>query len=166
MRYRMIANPAAGRGRGAHARTIVEHFVPEDSREVLGVTYVREMIREQQDAVHDGGDRHLQDQNAGGPEMNRRQFLGYGVATGMSFSALAAFLAAPHDKIRGNSVLGTATVGYRYQRADGGFIFRAGFTPFFGIFSGEKEFVPYVPTQYEDNFSFVPWAGFSLGYGF
>ncbi len=77
-----------------------------------------------------------------------------------------SFIGQPHDKIRGNSVLGTATLGYRYQRADGGFIFRIGYTPFFGIFSGEKEFVPYVPTQYEDNFRFMNWAGISFGYGF
>ncbi len=77
-----------------------------------------------------------------------------------------SFVAAPDDKIKGNSVLGTATVGYRYQRADGGFIFRVGFTPFFGTFSHEKEFVPYVPIQYEDHFHFVPWGGISIGYGF
>ena len=77
-----------------------------------------------------------------------------------------SFVAAPDDKIRGDGVLGTATMGYRYQRADGGFIFRVGFTPFFGTFSHEKGFVPYVPTMYEDHFHFVPWAGISLGYGF
>ena len=37
------------------AMTVVEHFVPEDPRDVLGASYVRDMIREQQDAVHDGG---------------------------------------------------------------------------------------------------------------
>jgi chaperonin GroEL len=36
------------------AKTIAEHFVPEDPRDSLGVTYVREMIRDQQDAAHDG----------------------------------------------------------------------------------------------------------------
>ncbi len=77
-----------------------------------------------------------------------------------------SFMAAVDDHLKGNSVLGTATVGYRYQRADGGLIFRVGFTPFFGTFSREKPFVPYVPTQYEDAFRFVPWGGISVGYGF
>ena len=36
------------------AGTIIEHFVPEDPREALGVTYVREMVREQHQVVHDG----------------------------------------------------------------------------------------------------------------
>ncbi len=77
-----------------------------------------------------------------------------------------SFAAAPDDKLKGNSVVGTATVGYRYQRPNGGFVFRVGFTPFFGTFKHEKPFVPYVPTEYEDNFLFVPWGGISFGYGF
>lgn len=44
--------------------------------------------------------------------------------------------------------VGTATLGYRYQRPGGGFIFRIGVTPFFGLSGG------------------APWAGISFGYGF
>ena len=43
---------------------------------------------------------------------------------------------------------GTATVGYRYQPSDGGFIFRIGFTPLFG------------------PGGFQPFGGISFGYGF
>jgi len=43
---------------------------------------------------------------------------------------------------------GTATIGYRYQQNDGGFLFRIGFTPLFG--SG----------------GFQPWGGLSLGFSF
>lgn len=47
-----------------------------------------------------------------------------------------------------SGVAGTGTLGYRYQRPAGGFVFRAGLTPFFST-SG-----------------IVPWFGLSLGYGF
>lgn len=43
---------------------------------------------------------------------------------------------------------GTATIGYRYQQLDGGFMFRLGLTP---VFSSS---------------GFSPWAGLSLGYAF
>ena len=46
-----------------------------------------------------------------------------------------------------STVIGTATVGYRYQRPGRGFVFRAGFTPLF------------------DTSEFLPWAGVSFGYG-
>ncbi len=45
----------------------------------------------------------------------------------------------------GVGVAGTATVGYRYQPRDGGFLFKVGFTPLVG--SG----------------GFLPWGGLSLG---
>lgn len=46
------------------------------------------------------------------------------------------------------AVAGTATIGYRYQPRDGGFVFRIGLTPVFS------------------QFGFQPWAGLSLGYSF
>jgi len=48
----------------------------------------------------------------------------------------------------GSAVYGTATFGYRYQKPEGGVIFRAGFTP---IYSGG---------------TLLPWAGVSVGYAF
>jgi hypothetical protein len=41
---------------------------------------------------------------------------------------------------------GTATIGYRYQKPEGGFVFRAGLTPIFDL----------------ENIG--PWAGVSFGY--
>lgn len=49
---------------------------------------------------------------------------------------------------KGTELFGTATLGYRYQRDDGGFIFRAGIMPIF------------------INSGFVVNIGLSLGYGF
>jgi hypothetical protein len=37
-----------------------------------------------------------------------------------------------HANASESKVFGTATIGYRYQQADGGFLFRIGFTPVFG----------------------------------
>jgi chaperonin GroEL len=36
------------------ARTIVQHFIPEDPRDVLGASYLRAMVGEQHHAAHDG----------------------------------------------------------------------------------------------------------------
>ncbi|HEU0053131.1 MAG TPA: hypothetical protein VFQ39_08130 [Longimicrobium sp.] len=47
-----------------------------------------------------------------------------------------------------SGVLGTGVLGYRYQRPDGGFVFRAGLTPIF------------------DTEDFIPWFGVSFGYAF
>jgi hypothetical protein len=44
-------------------------------------------------------------------------------------------------------LVGTATIGYRYQKPGRGFVFRAGFTPLF------------------DSSGIAPWAGVSFGYG-
>lgn len=48
----------------------------------------------------------------------------------------------------GTAFGGTATIGYRYQPTDGGFVFRVGLTPSFS------------------SAGFLPWAGLSLGYAF
>jgi TCP-1/cpn60 chaperonin family len=55
MGRKCVLQDQAGHGiEASDARTIAEHFVPEDPRDALGVTYIREMIRDQQDAAHDG----------------------------------------------------------------------------------------------------------------
>jgi len=46
-----------------------------------------------------------------------------------------------------STVVGTGTIGYRFQRPGRGFVFRAGLTPFF------------------DGDGITPWAGVSFGYG-
>ena len=51
----------------------------------------------------------------------------------------------------------TAVVGYRYQKPAGGFIFRAGFTPFYALSGGED--------AYPDE-GFTPSGGISFGYAF
>ncbi len=45
-----------------------------------------------------------------------------------------------------SNLVGTLTLGYRYQKPGRGFLFRAGFTPIF------------------DQHDFIPWAGGSFGY--
>lgn len=47
-----------------------------------------------------------------------------------------------------SNVVGTAVIGYRYQKPEGGFLFRAGFTPLFNSEGVE------------------PWGGISLGFSF
>lgn len=47
-----------------------------------------------------------------------------------------------------SNVVGTATIGYRYQKPKGGFLFRAGFTPLF------------------NSNGFQPYAGVSIGVSF
>ena len=49
---------------------------------------------------------------------------------------------------RASTVYGTATFGYRYQKPEGGVMFRAGFTPI--VASG----------------NIIPWVGVSVGYAF
>jgi hypothetical protein len=67
---------------------------------------------------------------------------GIGIATaGVSDADLG-------DDWGGSDVYGTATFGYRYQKPEGGVMFRAGFTP--AIASG----------------TVIPWAGVSVGYAF
>jgi hypothetical protein len=73
--------------------------------------------------------------------------LGAGVMI-VNLSASATGSAGTLFSGSGLGVGGTATVGYRYQPSDGGFIFRIGFTPLFG------------------PGGFVPFGGLSLGYAF
>lgn len=49
------------------------------------------------------------------------------------------------SSVDGMGVAGTGTVGYRYSPADGGFVFRVGFTPIVG------------------KGGFLPWGGMSFG---
>ena len=51
----------------------------------------------------------------------------------------------------------TATVGYRYQKAQRGVIFRAGWTPFYGFGDSDETYV---------EGGFLNSIGFSVGYGF
>jgi hypothetical protein len=59
-----------------------------------------------------------------------------------------SFIGSEDKEARGSQILGTATLGYRYQRTDGGFVFRAGVTPIFGVI----------------GFKLI--GGLSFGYGF
>jgi hypothetical protein len=79
---------------------------------------------------------------------NSKFELGIG-ATIISQSENSGFSFISDDKeFTGSGVLGTLTIGYRYQRNEEGFVFRAGFTPLFG------------------KIGFWPLAGLSVGYGF
>ena len=66
-----------------------------------------------------------------------------------------ALVFAPEDIDEGEfsdeldaGLVGTATIGYRYQPVLGGFVFRVGFTPLFG------------------QGGILPWGGVSFGYSF
>lgn len=76
-----------------------------------------------------------------------------------------SFMSSVDDEFRGNGVLGTATLGYRYQRAEGGLMVRAGITPLFGNYVRDVS-----PTYYEevteDVFKFNFSLGMSVGYAF
>ena len=76
-----------------------------------------------------------------------------------------SWMSSPDDHIEGNAVMGATTLGYRYQSADGGFIFRAGVAPFLAKFRRDKSTIFYAP-EYEDVVRFQFWGGISLGYGF
>lgn len=79
---------------------------------------------------------------------NSKLELGIGVCL-VSQPDRSSFSFLDDDKeFEGSGALGTATIGYRYQRADEGLVFRAGFTPLFG------------------SIGFWPLAGISIGYGF
>lgn len=77
------------------------------------------------------------------PELNHHFELG----AGATFVAGETSQWASSVDEQFSNVVGTATIGYRYQRPGRGFVFRAGLTPFF------------------DGGDFLPWAGVSFGYG-
>ena len=61
----------------------------------------------------------------------------------------------PGDSANFMSLVGI--IGYRYQRPESGFVFRAGFTPFYGL--GDED------DAYPEK-GFLPSVGVSLGFGF
>jgi hypothetical protein len=79
--------------------------------------------------------------------------LGGGALVGHSSGHLDfGFSDAPPPDTQSTGVYATGIVGLRYERRPGGFLFRVGFTPVFGLSSG--------------RFFLLPWGGFSLGIGF
>jgi hypothetical protein len=64
----------------------------------------------------------------------------------VSFQGRDVFFGSEVDG-RANTVLGTATLGYRSQARDGGFVFRIGLTPLFTFKEAQL------------------WGGLSLGFG-
>ena len=76
--------------------------------------------------------------------------LGAGVDV-MHFSAGASSFDATASAT-GVVPVGTATLGYRYAAADGGFLFKAGYTPLFFVTTEEKQV--------------FHWGGMSFGYRF
>ena len=82
---------------------------------------------------------------------NHKLELGGGVVM-MYFSGSGASTFDAVASANGFVVAPTAIVGYRYVPTDGGFNFRAGFTPLF-ISAGGKS-------------TFFPWGGIAAGYSF
>jgi hypothetical protein len=82
---------------------------------------------------------------------NHKLELGGG-AVMMYFSGSGTSSFATNISASGFVIAPTATVGYRYVPTDGGFNFKAGFTPFLIAAAGQTHF--------------YPWAGIAAGYGF
>jgi len=85
-----------------------------------------------------GGPNHKLELGAGAVLM---YFSGTGASTFNAVATASGFVIAP-----------TAIVGYRYVPTDGGFNFRAGFTPLFIAAGGQS--------------TFFPWGGIAAGYSF
>lgn len=75
-------------------------------------------------------------------ENNHRLELGAGILY------LSAAVGSGDFSGSGSAVAPTGIIGYRYQPVDGGFFFKAGFTPF--VYNNQ----------------FIPYGGISLGYTF
>jgi hypothetical protein len=82
---------------------------------------------------------------------NHKLELGAG-ATMMYFSGSGSNNFSSSITASGFVMAPTATVGYRYVPTDGGFNFKAGFTPFLIAAAGQTHL--------------FPWAGIAAGYGF
>lgn len=76
-----------------------------------------------------------------------------------------SFMSSLDEEFKGSGVLGTAALGYRHQHPEGGFVFRAGLTPFFGTFV--RDISPtFDQTVTEDVFRVHLSGGLSAGYAF
>ncbi|MEQ9468292.1 MAG: hypothetical protein RLN88_12840 [Ekhidna sp.] len=62
----------------------------------------------------------------------------------------------PTQETKSNAYYLTGRVGYRLQKPDGGFLFRAGFVPMYLLSESTST----------DRPEFVPWFGLSFGYSF
>src|SRR6266849_2573988 len=84
--------------------------------------------------------------------LNYERFVMDAGATLMYFSGSGSNNFSSSITASGFVMAPTATVGYRYVPTDGGFNFKAGFTPFLIAAAGQTHF--------------FPWAGIAAGYGF
>jgi len=71
-----------------------------------------------------------------------------------------SLLGGPSERYDSQAYYLTGRLGYRLQKPDGGFLFRAGFVPMVLLGENNSERVS------SDRPSFVPWFGFSFGYSF
>ncbi len=67
---------------------------------------------------------------------------------GAGASFIAAAVGSEGSSFNGSGTAVSFNIGYRYQPMDGGFLFRATFSPFY------------------INSNFIPWGGLSFGYSF
>jgi hypothetical protein len=96
---------------------------------------------------------------------NSKLELGLGACVVLQQEGQSFSWGSSDDEFEGNGVLVTSTVGYRYQRAEGGIVFRVGLTPFFGKYVQETLLPSYryvTEEVYKFNFS----GGISIGYAF
>jgi hypothetical protein len=96
---------------------------------------------------------------------NSKLELGLGVCGILQPDDTSFSTGASDDWFEGNGVLGTMTACYRYQRAEGGIVFRVGVTPFFGKFVHITN-EGHIDEAKEDVYKFTPFGGISVGYAF
>ena len=65
-----------------------------------------------------------------------------------------------------NWVFITGRIGYRYQKPNGGFFFRVGFTPLFQIIDKRKDKYYGMYAQPGPSMSILPFGGIGIGYTF
>lgn len=91
--------------------------------------------------------------------MGNKRHLEFGVGLSSQFVEVKdVSILGPTQQVTSNAYYLTGRVGYRRQKPDGGFVFRAGFVPMFLLSESNSDA--------SSRSEFVPWFGLSFGYAF
>jgi hypothetical protein len=88
------------------------------------------------------------------------------LGSGITYIEIASFSLFGYSTEPVRSVIPTATLGYRYQPQNGGFVFRISFTPLFLIVKEESINRERGTVESHHRIKINPWGGISLGYCF